>query len=422
MAEGPVVTATNKVWRKVARGIEQGIDLSVPEVKMLDNLASIDTPYSFRENTMVIDLNEDGGIATIGEGDYEAEEGSIDVEEGTLNLSHFNGRFNISNLIKYAQRGNENQLENDLKFRGMKKVQALGAHVGDYFYGSTSGVLALCDLNVTAQTTLTLTLYAGYGNTGITDPAYLARKFKPQVNGRGGDVIALVNTATLVASSFARVTARNLAAGTITVSVISGSVTVNATGLKVVKANSKGRTTIAHTDFNRGLMGVQDILFASGIHGLTHAAYVPAYTSSTSGRFTFADFLRADDEIDQNGASGQRGNVVLIDPAVWRDAIAYERAAVRYASAENLSMDGDLKTPGRTVFRSRRVPPGWVVIFNKGGLRKWEIKSAPDGAPNWADGKEYIDLSGMVFRIERVLGLVVPNRLMWTGFTNKTRA
>jgi hypothetical protein len=422
MAEGPVVTFTQNAWSKVATGVVKGIDLSVPELTLIDNIADFDAPYSFRENRMVLDLNEDGGVATIGEGDYEAEESSIDLEEGFLDISHFNARFNLSNLVKYVQRGAQNQLENDLTFRATKKVDAMASHVGDYFYGSKTAVLALCDLNVTGATTLTLTLYAGYGNTAITDPKYLASKFKPQVNGKGGDVVALVNSSSLVASSFGRVTARNLTAGTLTVAVISGSVTVNATGLKVVKANSKGRTTIAHTDYNRGLAGIQDILFGSSYHSLTHANWVPVFVNSTTGRFTFADLLRADSEIGLNASMDAKADVVLIDPAVWRDAIAYERAAVRYASADNLSMDGALKTPGRRIFESKRVPPGWAIPFNKRGLKKWEFTTQHEGKPTWAQGKEYIDLSGMVFRIERVLGLVVVNRLMFSGFTNRQRA
>jgi hypothetical protein len=423
MAEGPIVVSTTKTWRKVSTGIKKGINVSVPELKEVDNLRKEDTPYSFRENIMILDLNEDGGVATIGEGEFEAEEGSIDLEEGALTLSHFNARFNISNLAKYAERaGGEAQLERDLKWRGMKKVEAMAAHVGDYFWGSATGVLALCDLNVTTQTTLTLTLYAGYGNTGITDPAFLVRKFKPQINGKGGDVVALVNGSSLVANSFARVTAVNTSTGALTVAVISGSVTVNATGLKVVKANSKGRLTISHTDFNRGLPGVQDILYGATYHSLNHPQFTPAYTSSTTGRFTFADFLRADDEIDLNGRSGAKGEVVYIDMAVKRDAIAYERAGVRWASADNMSMDGSLKSDGRRFVATKRVPPGWVVMRAKDALYKWELHDTSDSAPNWGDGKEYIDLSGQVFRIERVLGLVVPNRKLWVGFTNKQRA
>jgi hypothetical protein len=166
---------------------------------------------------------------------------------------------------------------------------------------------------------------------------------------------------------------------------------------------------------------VQDILYGSAYHGLTHANWVPAYTSSTVGRFTFADFLLGDEKIDLNGQSGARGDVVYIDPAVKRDAISYERAGVRWASADNLSMDASLKTDGRRWVASTRVPPGWVVMRAKGALKRWELHET-DAAPNWGDGKEYIDLSGMVFRIERVLGLVVPNRQLWVGFTGKQRA
>jgi hypothetical protein len=74
MAEGPVQTAVQSAWKKLQSGVYKGIDVSVPEVKMLDNVRDFDAPYSFKENRIVVDLNRDGGIATIGEGDYEARE------------------------------------------------------------------------------------------------------------------------------------------------------------------------------------------------------------------------------------------------------------------------------------------------------------------------------------------------------------
>jgi hypothetical protein len=126
MAEGPVVTSTQKAWRKVSTGIKKGINVSVPELKESTTSRRRTRRTRFRENLMILDLNEDGGIATIGEGEFEAEEGSIDLEEASLAVSHFNGRFNMSRLARYAeQQGGEAQLERDLKWRGMKKVEAM---------------------------------------------------------------------------------------------------------------------------------------------------------------------------------------------------------------------------------------------------------------------------------------------------------
>lgn len=425
MAEGPVIAATQKAWRKIQDGVWQGYNFACVETSKLQNISTYDKPYSFRENTVVLDLNEEAGVATIGEGDYEAEEGSVGLEEGTLGLSHFNARFNISKLQRYADRGMENQLERDLKLRASKKMQAMARHEADYFYGSSSATLALCDLNISSASTATLTLKSGYGNTGITDPAFLARKFAPQVNSVGGDVIALVNSSSLVANSFARVTARDLTAGTITVAFATAC-TINATNLKIVKANSTARNkitpTISHTDYNRGLVGLQDILFASSLHGLTHANWAVAYSDSSAVRFTGTHLQRADDEIGNWGQAGAKADMVFIDQAVRRDMVAYERAAVRFAETFGMEVDGSIKSKGRTFFDSPRVPPGYVVPMNSKGLKKWEVKAADEGTPQWADGKEYIDLSGMVFGIDRVVGLVVPNRQLWTVFTGKTRS
>jgi hypothetical protein len=298
----------------------------------------------------------------------------------------------------------------------------MAAHVGDYFYGSKTGRAGALRPERDGADDADAHALRGLRQHGHHGPGFLVQKFKPQVNGQGGDVVALVNGSSLVASSFGYVTARNATLGTLTIAIISGSVTVNATGFKVVKANSKGSTTIAHTDFNRGLAGIQDILYGSSYHGLTHAAWAPAFVSSAVGRFTFADLMKADREIGLNASMDAKADMVLIDPSVWADAIAYERAAVRWAGADNMTMDGSLKTPGRRIFESKRVPPGWAIPFNKRGLKKWEFITGNEGEPGINDGKDMIDLSGMVFHVERVLGLIVVNRLMFTGFTNKQRA
>ena len=423
MAGAADIVATNKAWRKIQKGVAQGLNFECEEVGMLDNLVKEDMPYSFRENSIVVDLNEEGGIASIGEGDFEAETGSVGLDEFAPTVQHFNGRFDISNLSKYAERGMENQLEPDLKLRAAKKIQALSAHIGDYFYGSASGVLALSDTAVGAgAASVTLSLRAAYGNTALNDAGYVARLFKAQDGtGRGGDTIALVAGSTLVANSYARITARDTAAGTITVSFLGSVAAVAASsGVKIVKANSLGRAGIGHTDFNRGLVGMHDILFGASLHGLNHPNWSVAYSDTAAGRFTGMKLNRADTELANTG--GEKAEVVMMDQGVNRDMIDNYRQALRFTDGPfGLEIDGSVKSKGREFFSSRRVPAGWVVPRAKKALKKWQVLPMPGNSVSWADGKEYIDKSGMVFRVETVLGVICAKRKGITYFTGQTR-
>lgn len=421
MAGSADITAINKAWKKIQTGVAEGFNVECEEIGLLKNLAPMDQPLSFRSNEVVIDLNEEGGIASILEGDYEAEEGSVGLEEYSISAQHFIGRFSLSNLAKYADKGSENQLERDLKLRAAKKVQALSSHVADYFYGSSSGVLALTDTDVTGASA-TLTLKSAYGNANLTDKAYMTRLFKAQdATGRGGDTIALVSGSALVAGSFGRVTARDLVNGTITVSFIGGSVTATTTdNLKVVKANSKGRQTIAHTDYNKGLVGLQDQLFATSLHGLTHENWAPAYADASAGAFSGMKIRRADNEIANLGSG--KVDLVIMDQGVERNLIATERTTLRHMEAFGMEIDGSVKSEGRKFFTSRRVPAGWAIPIDKRAMKKWQVLPMPGNGVSWGDGKEYTDISGAVFRVETVLGLVAANRRRVATFTNQTRS
>lgn len=416
------ITNTQKAWRKIQQGVAQGFNFECEEVGMLDNLVKEDMPYSFRENSIIADLNEEGGIASIGEGDYEAEEGSVGLEEFSPTIQHLNGRFNLSNLAHYADKGMENQLEPDLKLRAAKKVQALSAHVSDAFYGSASGVLALTDTAIPAgATTAVLSLRAAYANTALNDPAYVTRLFKAQdTTGRSGDTIALVNGGTMVANSYARVTSKDPVAGTLTVAFIGNVAAVSTVGLKVVKANSLGRAGIQHTDFGRGLTGMHDMLFGASLHGLSHQNWTLAYSDNTASRFSGEKLHRADDELQNQG--GEKAEKVIIDQGVERDLINNYKTAVRFTDGPfGLEIDGSVKSKGRTFYSSRRVPAGWVVPMSKTAIKKWQILPMPGNKVSWGDGKEYINQSGMVFRVETVLGLVCQKRKGITVFTNQTR-
>ena len=196
-----VSAAYQKAWRKVAGAVVQGLNFAVEETGYMDGLPKESMPVG-RENLLPVDLNEEAGIASIPEGGYEARPTSVGLEETFVGTVQFNGRFNIPLLVKYLDAGNANQLERMLKLQGMKKVQAFAATKGDYFWGSSSAILALT-ANAVSGTSSTVQLTAAYGNAGITAAGYVTKLFKV------GDYVALLAGGALVANAIGLITARD---------------------------------------------------------------------------------------------------------------------------------------------------------------------------------------------------------------------
>ena len=407
-------TSVNKVWKKIQGSLAEGIQFESEEFDMVDDFAAPeDTPFSAREVTIPIDINEGAGVASIPEGGYEARESSPNVEEITVSMVQFNKRFNASRLAMYADKG-EAQIKRQLLHQGAHAIRDLGRHFSDYFYGVSNGYLAQVNATTTA-TTGTYTLISGYGVSGVTDPAFLVDKF------RAGDYVALVASSALVTNAIGLVGARSASAGTMVVTW-NGSV-VATSGDYIVKANSKGNTTIAHTDYSRGLTGMVDITTASSLHSLATSS-VPnwdvAYSDTAAGRFSGTKVTRAEDEIANEG--GGKVTTLLMDQAVRRDWINLERAALRFDSPMGMETDGSVKSKGRKILATRRVLPGFVYAFDKSALSKWTLLPKPDGKFSWGEGKEYIDENGMVFRIDMPVALICKNRKKFAYFSGQTRA
>jgi hypothetical protein len=297
-----------------------------------------------------------------------------------------------------------------LKFQGAHKIRDLSRHFSDYFYGVSNGYLAQASATQT-QTTMTITLQGGYGVSGITDGTFISQKFKV------GDWVAAINGGNLVTNGIGQVTAVTTAPRIVV--VFNGSCTVTSADY-IVKANSKGNTTIAHTDYSRGLVGMVDITTSSALHSLTHDNWVAAYADTSAGRFNGTKVTRAEDEIQNEG--GGKVTHILLDQGVRRDWINYERAAVRFSEPMSMETDGSIKSKGRKILASKRVPPGYVYAFDKSALSKWSLLPKPDGKFSWGDGKEYIDENAVVFRIDMPVALITRNRKQFAYFTNQTSA
>ena len=403
-------SSVSNIWRIVQGELAQGIQFDNDEWNMVDDFVPPeDLPFSARSVQIPVDMIEGAGIASIPEGGTEARESSPNAREITVTMQQFNGRFNASLLAMYADKG-EAQVKKQLLYQGAHKIRDLSRHFSDYFYGVSNGYLAQASATQTA-TTMTITLQGGYGVSGITDGTFIANKFKVS------DWIAVINGGALVTNGIGRITAVTTAPRIVV--VFNGSTTVTSADY-IVKANSKENTTIAGTDYSRGLVGMIDMTTTASVHGLsssTDGNWDVAYSDTTTARFNGLEVIRAEDEIQNEG--GGKVTHILIDQGVRRDWINYERQALRFSDPMSMETDGSIKSKGRKILPSKRVPPGYVYCFDKTALSKWTLLPKPDGKYSWGDGKEYTDLNAKVFRVDMPCALITRCRKKMAYFTGK---
>lgn len=406
----------NKIWRKVQGELQQGLQFMSEEWEALDDLENFDIDWSAREITVPIDINEGAGVASIPEGGYEARPSSPNVEEITLSWVLFNKRFTASKTARWIDTKNpEAELKKQLVYQGMKAVQDLGRHFSDYSYGYSTGVLALTDSDLAGGTD-TLTLKDAYGDatTNIDTAAYLAAMFKV------GDWVAAINDSTLVTSGIGEITAITAATPSIAVTW-NGSASDTTNDLKIVKANSLENTTLAGTDFNKGLVGWLEMLTSTSVHSLASSSvanWSVAYSDTAAGRFSGVKLHRAKDEIRNEG--GGKVTDMVIDQGVYRDLIALQQAALRFSDPFAMELDGDVKSKGMKIFSSRRVPPGMVILYDRKSVKRMSLLPKPGERLAWSDGEKIKDQSGYVFCLDFPCQRVVTNRKNLAYFQNQT--
>lgn len=418
MATASTVVTTSgsnvtNIWRQVQGDLATGLQFENEEWEMVDDFVPPeDLPFSARSVEIPIDIIEGAGVASIPEGGIEARESSPNARLITITMQQFNKRFNASRLAMYADK-TEAQIEKQLRFQGAHALRDISRHFSDYFYGTSNAYLAQNKTTQTA-TTMTMSLMNGYAQSGVTDGTFISNKFKV------GDYVALVSGGALVSNAIGKVGA---VATTPTLTITWNGSVVATSGDYVVKANSKGNTALADTDYSRGLVGLIDITTTASVHSLSNATdanWDVAYSDTAAGRFNGAKVIRAGDEIWNEG--GGKVTHIMIDQGVRRDWINYERAAVRFEDPMNMETDGSIKSKGRKILATRRVPPGYVFAFDKSALSKWTLLPKPDGKFNWGDGKEYIDENAVVFRIDLPIALITRNRKKFAYFSSQTTA
>ncbi len=410
----------NRWWRKVQGPVADKAFAhgKAPERQFYQSLSAWGTPSSAYEVTFPIDTNERGGVASITDGGHMAKPSSVNAVEAQVNVVHFNKRFAVSDLTRFTDAGQQNQLKRQIVAQAAQAGDAMQEHFADYLHGGKAAILALTDTDISG-TTATLTLKNGYNNSTITNAKYLASMWK--VGDRG---VALDGSNALISgvNSFFEVTSVSKTNGTIGVT-FDGSVTYSTNDIRLVKANNlEGTTAAGGSDLNKGIEGFQDLLFATTFHnvsGSTNPNWTVALNVSAAGRFTPSQLKRAKQEIAND--SGYEADTVLVAQGVYRDMMNQQLAGLRFEDANTMSFDGDVQAKGMKFLSTKRVPPGYVAVGARASLRKWEAYSSSASA-SYGDLQPSETLAGGYGRLDWVGNLICESRKAWAVFTSQTEA
>ncbi len=422
-------TSTNlaKALRKVAAEAEIGFNFTSEEVNVIKKVPSDGVDYSLRETLFPVDLNETGGVANLVESGKLARPNANGLEEGIGYIVHKNKRFNRSTLSRMVAKGVSNQVIDQFKFLAMKAVKAINRNVSIEFWGSSSGVLALTDTDITTSLSQTITLRAAHGLTGVDNAQYCTDLFVAGDSASNeGDAVALINLAGPTIIGQGLITAKSATAGTITIAFESAPTAFTTNGIAVVPMNAIG-STLAQTALNKALVGWADAATSPALHSLTHPEWVPAVYDTSAVRFSPLLFQRGRDEMQLRGDA--KVTHLFWDAAVKRDAWDNRASLQRFNDTAQFVLDGDIKAKNTENVTTRFVPPGFVCGFdvNK-AVKKIDVFGSEIDAQNGTGGlsedggKDYIDEAAKVYELNRVMALQWRNRRATIAYTNKTRS
>lgn len=407
-------TNLSGLWRKVQAPLRQATNFMYDEWDELDEMQEFAVDWSAREITMPLDINEEVGVASIPEGGNEARPSSVTVVDASFTWILLNARFTISKTAKFIdQKNRAAMLENQFKFQGRKKLQAVARRISDYFYGFGTGIVATTS-TVATQASGTYTIKDMYGIVGLgatTAPFQVADMF------RVGEWVALIRTAALVTNAIGVITAVTPATPSIAITW-NGSVT-SANNDGIVFANSLENTTIAGTDYNAALTGFLDAYTSTSLHGVSSATYAnwqPSYSNTTTGRFTGIK-LRKMRQATANKGGGKLDSVVW-SQGIENDVTSQLQAGLRFNDAWGMEMDGAPKSKGINFRSGRRVPGGYVFGYVKESIRKMVLLPRP-GQPTWDDAEKIQNVSGYVFPMDYPCQMVYLTRANLAYESNK---
>ena len=417
-------SAQTELYKKTNTDVMTAFKDFTEEYGWADDTPDIRITASANEMRLVIDVNKEVGVANIAEGGYEAIASSVSAENGTLSPIQMNARFSFSTLYKKGWDGSGakgGQIENEVRFKALKKTQALARVFGQQFYGYSTGYLAVVKTTQGASATQTdLPLKDPFNDTDIDDTsanglAYLSLLFP------AGERVALVRSAAIIEIGVVN-GAGSSGDGFIDVT-FNASCTPTA-GDQLVLANAVTDATLAGTSYNKAPVGFLDATKSASVHGIATSS-VPgwaSYQDTTGGRWSVAKQKKMAQKIMNLG--GVKADRMIISQGVERDILAGESAARRYAPSDAYDLDGTFKAKGVKIMSSELVPPGLVGMWNNKAFTKKFFNDLPpeQGGPDLFDTDKVQDRGLVQASLDFIMLRAVTNRggmAVATGLTEQ---
>ena len=197
--------------------------------------------------------------------------------------------------------------------------------------------------------------------------------------------------------------------------------------LKIVGAASLENTTLAGTDYNKMPVGFLDVLKSDTVHGISATSDntrwdVGFEDSTTGGRIDPTKLQKLDDEVS-NKAPGMKGpDTYLMSQGVYRDLVDQQRSAVEFESPVGMEIDGSVKKKGKTFKKTRRVPPGMLIGYDKSKYQKLMLVPKATNNLSWSDGIDLIDREASLFTMNTVFGLACRSRASFGYYSGLTES
>jgi hypothetical protein len=377
-------SAETAIYKKTNTDVMEAIKAFTEEYSWADDTPDIRIISSANEMRLVLDVNYETGVASIPEGGYEAEATSVAAQNGTLTPIQLNARYSFSTLYQDGWnngQGKQGQIESQVRFQALKKMQAVQERFGQQFYGFTTGTMAVVKTtggSSTTQTDIALKDPFGttlIGSTSANQLAYLSGLFRP------GEGVALIRSSAI--QEFGTVIGAGTSGNGFLNVTFNAAVTPTAGDLIVI-ANAVTDATLAGTDYNKWVVGLLDATTSASVHGLatSSAPNWASYQDTTGGRWSYAKQQKMINQLMNNG--GVTMNRMVMAQGVWRDVVAGEGTALRYGNGDTFDFDWSFKAKQTKIMSSRLSPPGTIFGWNNKVFTKKMLSDKPpaEGGPD----------------------------------------
>ena len=381
MATGNTASYTSSVtnlpdlYEKTNTAVMTGIKTRTEEYEWGDDMPDLMITPSANEMRIPLKIQYQTGVAMIPEGGYEAVLGTAATIPGTVSFVQMNKRYSITGLGQaFDKRGRAGMIIRQTAFSAQSAVEAMARSWGLDTYGFSTGTKAVIVSTLSAGTVQNgIGLKNAYGSslipaTTTNQLTYLSNIF------RAGENVAIIRSGVLI--EFGNVVASpSVASGVGFIDATFNSSITPTAGDLLVFANAVIDATVTGTDKNNAPNGFLDALTSTSLHGVSGSTYGPwnaAYANTAGGRWNFQ--LQEAMATAIANASGLKMDRIILSQGVRRDAIAGERAAMRYDSTD-FNLQGDLG--GFKYLTSVLAPPGMAIGWYSGCVYKKLLSDKP---------------------------------------------